>query len=405
MQLLPQQPLSVDVASSVLIVRQPHRRKRHRQLYGLPLVIVLAVVWMLLLLVLYSSAPTTLAFLVQKMGHHRTIIFRRDWRRRRSGVLMVSLDKHSNYDDDDLFDVFVKMRTGVNYSASDAAVPDPTAAAISAIPAVDDGGAVFWAGSGALYEAYSGRILAKFEGFDVGRGIVLHRNDNDDANSNNSNDRRPSVVRQLSRKIFWFRDPNTNEVFHSFKGEPVVPIMYEYQAFDYYRPPTPSSAAKVNSMLGNQHDEVVVAIPKVVSGPRNVPVSPITGRTVLDDVNTVLFQAPVFCDLDLGTDVRYQAWEFYDYNVDRSGERPPSAVWCRQGNNPPFVPMKDNSSNAMGVLRFVGSRVNQFDHLPQSIQQFIASDENAYGLFRRPPADMAEIEQLEKVAAEKKIKR
>jgi hypothetical protein len=129
---------------------------------------------------------------------------------------------------------------------------------------------------------------------------------------------------------------------------------------------------------------------------------------VVNDPNTLLFQAPVFCDLELpvastnntinntttnASRRRYQAWEFYDYNVDRLGQRPPTAVWCRQGVQPPFV--VDENAAHRGVLRFVGSRVDQFAQLPESIQEFIVSNEQEYGLFRRPPKNMQEIQLLE----------
>ena len=54
---------------------------------------------------------------------------------------------------------------------------------------------VFWVGGGSLYEPLTGEILATFEGYDIGKGIQI--NDNH--------------IRQLSRKIFWFRDPITGE--------------------------------------------------------------------------------------------------------------------------------------------------------------------------------------------------
>ena len=272
---------------------------------------------------------------------------------------------------DDYFDLFVKMRTGVNYDENSKSSTK----------------SVFWAGSGALYEAYSDRVLAKFEGFDVGQGIVQEMAENG----------RPRVVRQLSRKIFWFRHPETNQIMDTYHGRPVSPIMYEYQAFDYVRPTSSSSPVQQHPSVCNS--EVVAALPKGVSGPRNILVSPITCRTVIHDKNTVLFQAPVFCDLDISVpnsksndSSRYQAWEFYDYNVDISGLRPPTATWCRQGANPPFV------TENRGVLRFVGSRVDQFDQLPESIQEFIASNEPVYGLFRNAPESMEEIKQLEEKA-------
>ena len=304
---------------------------------------------------------------------------------------LFALDNQHQHYEDDYFDVFVKMRTGVQYNCGNSNCNCNNDA--TGTTSTRSSTTVFWAGRGAVYQAYSDQVLAILEGFDVSQGIVQEM----------GADGRPSVVRQLSRKLFWFRHPETNQVMHTYQGQPVHPIVYPYQAFDYVRPPTISSTF-LNSTSGHRMEvPVVAALPKGVSGPRDVTVSPITGCTVRNDPNTLLFQAPVFCDLELpaisnniNTNTprrRSQAWEFYDYNVDRLGQRPPTAVWCRQGVQPPFV-VSENAAHR-GVLRFVGSRVDQFAQLPASIQEFIVSNEQEYGLFRLPPVDMQEIQRLE----------
>ena len=78
---------------------------------------------------------------------------------------------------------------------------------------------VYWVGGGTLREAYTGRTIATFEGYDVGTGVRLSR------------DR----IRQISRKIFWFRDPVTGELMTEYDGRPVRPIVYDAQVIDYRR--------------------------------------------------------------------------------------------------------------------------------------------------------------------------
>lgn len=80
---------------------------------------------------------------------------------------------------------------------------------------------------------------------------------------------------------------------------------------------------------------------------------------------------------------RYQAWEFYDYNVDPtfSPDRPPTAVWCRQGCIPPF------NTDSKAVLRFSGYRVDSYDELPERMRVEV---ERAYPHFTEPPRDEEE---------------
>eukprot|EP01083_Nonionella_stella_P014130 39764_1 len=90
---------------------------------------------------------------------------------------------------------------------------------------------------------------------------------------------------------------------------------------------------------------------------------------------------------------QYRAWEFYDYNVDPTfpDERPPTAVWCRQGTVPPF----NNDSQA--VLRFSGHRVDSYDELPERMRKEV---ECTYPHFDAPPKD--EKEALEQADGRKR---
>lgn len=208
---------------------------------------------------------------------------------------------------------------------------------------------VFWTGHGTVYEAYSGRTLAKFEGFDVARGVQL-----DDC-----------TVRQFSRKLFWFRDSESNEILTEYRGQPVVPIIYDHQVFDY----TLSSENTISA--------------SIVASERRIPVQNIEYRQIGD--SCVLFQIPVF--VDIGT---YQAWEFYDYSVDTIFKRPETVLWCRAGSTPPF------NSNNKAVMRFVGQRVETFKELPQHFQDYVNEH---YPLFREPPLNMEEVQELQQAAA------
>lgn len=250
----------------------------------------------------------------------------------------------------DTFDTFVTMRTGVDLNNNN----DPTD------PSTGSGGSsdtVFWMGEGQLYESPSGKILANIDGFDVSKGVQISDNH----------------IRQFSRKIFWFRDPVTNELLTEYNGMPVKPIKYDWQVFDLKRG------------FNKGDPSMTPILPSVVKGPRSVPCMPVKPRYAGSDV--ILYQCPLFIDIKTpkGT---YQAWEFYDYTIDTTHDvnRPPSLSWSRQGSNPPFI----NDGN--GVMHFLGHRLEKFEDLPDHIKQLV---EEEYSLFKAPPENMEEIHKLE----------
>mmetsp|Transcript_3208 Transcript_3208/g.9194 ORF Transcript_3208/g.9194 Transcript_3208/m.9194 type:complete len:330 (+) Transcript_3208:149-1138(+) len=268
----------------------------------------------------------------------------------------------------DSFAEFCLMRLGLDPSSpssDDSCSPSPGASPN-----------VYWVGTGELYEAYSGRLLATFEGFDVGRGDMV----DDDG----------THVRQFSRKIFWFRDPMTNEIMTEYNGTQVRPIRYDYQVFDYWRaPPLPDDdEVALSADFSCIGTELPAILPSIVSGPREVPVMPITAET--SGRNRLAFQCPVFIDVEtpMGS---YQAWENYHYTHDITYPegQPSICVWARQGSNPPFV------ENGKGVMRSRAHRVDRYEDIPESIRELVEAEGGEYQLFRHPPKDMAEIERLQ----------
>lgn len=221
---------------------------------------------------------------------------------------------------------------------------------------------VFWVGGGALYEVYSGKILAIFEGFDIGKGVRIS----------------DTHIRQLSRKIFWFRDPESGDIMTEFDGKPVNPIVYDSQMIDYHKGSDGSITYSVEASLRVLKD----ALPKMkitshMAGPQQM-----------------MINIPVFLDIPIPNGQnpgngggagggRYQAWEFYDYNVDPTfpADRPPTAVWCRQGSVPPF------NMDSKAVLRFSGYRVESYNDLPERMKVEV---ERAYPHFQEPPKDSDE---------------
>jgi len=233
----------------------------------------------------------------------------------------------------DTFDAFVEMRTGLGTGngANDM---------------------VFWTGEGQLYDSPSGEILANVDGFDVSRGVKM-----DDGS-----------VRQFSRKIFWFRDPKTNEIMKEFNGKAVKPIKYDWQVFDYNR--------------GENKDDPAMAtiLPSVLKGPRLVPCMPIVPKYAGSE--QVMYECPLFIDIE-----GYQAWEFYVYCSGTAFDenRPASASWSRQGPTPPF-------DDKCGVMHFISHRLTSFEDLPERSRILV---EEEFPLYKEAPLDMKEVERLE----------
>ena len=243
----------------------------------------------------------------------------------------------------DPFEIWGKMRLGLGTGPGSAS---------------SDG--VFWVGGGSLYEAYSGKQLAIFEGFDIGKGIQLS----------------DTHIRQLSRKIFWFRDPDTMEIMTEFEGKPVKPIIYDCQMIDYHKGTDGSITYSVEASLRLLKDQLPkLKITSQMAGPHQM-----------------MTNVPVFLDIPIAEERgggRYQAWEFYDYNFDPTfpEDRPPTAVWCRQGSVPPF------NMDSKAVLRFSGYRVDRYEDIPQRMRMEV---ERSYPHFKTPPKDEKEVENIGK---------
>ena len=258
-----------------------------------------------------------------------------------SGIL--ANNNNNDNDEMDTFDIFVKMRTGLGSGNGSNDI-------------------VFWTGEGELYEAPSGKLLAKLDGFEVSRATYMDEN--------------KGHVRIFSRKIFWYRDVHTKEVMKEYDGQQVNPIKYDWQVFDLTRGSS------------NEKDPFLVSIiPKVIKSPRAPPLMPITPQ-LAGSKNQILFQVPLFIDLEIpGGRGYYRAWEFYDYFIDSNfpTNRPPSLAWTRNGANPPFV------NDEKGVMHFHGYRVDSFDNLPEHLQHLVKKE---YPIFIGPPKNMEEVDAL-----------
>ena len=242
-------------------------------------------------------------------------------------------------------DIFAQMRSGIS-------------------PKEKLGDEVFWTADGELYETPSGKIVARIEGLETSRAIRLKNN----------------AIRIFSRKLVWFLDPETNEIMDEFQGKAVPPIRFDAQVFDVQQ----GEILPENPLLST-------VLPYVVRSKRLIPCMPITPRW--GGCNDILmFQVPLFIDVEIPVPGqkeprKYQAWEFYDYswNIHQDQKNPPVLSWTRQGSTPPFC------VDGNGVTHARGHRVDSFEDLPQSTQDYVNQN---YPLFRGPPQSMEEVDRL-----------
>eukprot|EP00899_Mesostigma_viride_P015336 jgi/Mesvir1/23803/Mv10617-RA.1 len=208
---------------------------------------------------------------------------------------------------------------------------------------------VYWYSSGELHELPSGKLLARLEGLDTCRCVVES----------------PTVVHQLSRKIFVYRDVATGGVIRAFNGMPVQPILYPYQHIKY-------------SLKGS---EILTEVTQG-AGPDIVKfVHSVIMRT-LPNSNLVVYGRPVFLDISAGA-ARYKAYENCDFFLDRLTHSC-ACSWSRCGNTPPFA--------ETGAMHVVTSRVESFDHLPASMRKFVREEAQ---MWADAPQSFEEIRSLQ----------
>lgn len=225
---------------------------------------------------------------------------------------------------------------------------------------VGSGEPVYWYSIGSVYTYPEGEVVATMEGFDTARLV------RDPA--------KESTAHQLSRKIFVYRDPETNQVLTESNGMPVRQIMYPYQFITY-------------ELDGDR----LVTWVEQGSGARLTKLGPsdeITARRLGD---TAVFSAPLFLNLETPRGP-YQAFEHYDFFIqpEKVGQ-PYQLSWIRYGDMPPFL------GGGKAIIHLVAWRVDSFEELPATIRDWVK--ENA-PLWLAPPKSIDEIRELQKPAEE-----
>lgn len=223
---------------------------------------------------------------------------------------------------------------------------------------VGTGEPVYWYSVGTVRAYPSGELLFTMEGYDAAR---MHRPD----------PARP-LAHQYNRKIYVFRDPESGEILREYEGQPVEPIAYPYQFITY-------------ELIG---DEVETFVEQGAGAAvrRIGPGRDIHARMLGD---TAVYTAPVYLDFPIpGTEMRYQAFENYDFFVQPEGSvgEPHQLSWVRYGPAPQWAGGQDV------IMHMITWRIDDFTGIPADLRNYIETDAP---LWQMPPESLDEIRALQ----------
>ncbi len=223
---------------------------------------------------------------------------------------------------------------------------------------VGTGKPVYWYSIGTVRSYPDGKLLYRMEGYDTAR---IGRPEASQ-----------SVVHQYNRKIYIARHPETNEVLREWNGQKVEPVAYPYQFIRY-------------ELKGNGIETMV----EQGAGARVQKIGPGKDISVRMLGDAAVFTAPVYLDFPLPTGMRYQAFENYDFFIQRKGKVkvPHQLSWLRYGNSPAWA------GGGPTIMHLVTWRIDRYEDVPETMRAYIEADAP---LWRAPPLDLADIRRLQK---------
>jgi hypothetical protein len=219
------------------------------------------------------------------------------------------------------------------------------------------GAPVYWYAIGEVYSYPEGKRLLKIEGSDTARFLASDQ---------------PDTAMQLSRKVFVYRDPVTNELLKEWEGRPVTRIAYPYQFITY----------KLDG-------EKLVTFVEQGAGANLVKIGPGENFLLRRLGPSLVFSSPLFLNMDTPRG-KYEAYENYDF-VYHPAEKSPAAahqlIWNRYGDLPAFI------GKGKAMIQMVGWRCDRFEDLPSSMREYIKAEAQ---MWMAPPKDLNEIRELQK---------
>jgi hypothetical protein len=228
--------------------------------------------------------------------------------------------------DTELFDAFIGMRLGTG---------DP----------------IYWYFIGDVRSYPDGKPVAVLESVDTGR---LFRPPEE-----------PEAPRQLSRKLFVFRHPETQDVLWESGGNPVRHVVFPYQHLTY-RLEGDEIAIDVEQGMGEHRQRIG-------------PITEMTARRLA--AGLMVFTAPMFLPMP-----GFELYEHYDFFLDPGASSAGSISWIRYCDLPSFA------GKGRSIMHLTAQRYDRFGDLPDGIGRFISENAPAW---QEPPLDMDEIGRIQ----------
>jgi hypothetical protein len=182
-------------------------------------------------------------------------------------------------------------------------------------------------------------------------------------------------VHHLSRKIFLYRDPQTNAVLRAVGGTSLPPIRFTFQLFTYWR----------------DGDRLIKRVEQGV-GARAQAIGPVGYHRAQRWQTSWVFTLPVFMARDNTRPA--EVFETYDFFTHDPGTASPryQLSWMRLGPAPAAL------GGGRAILEMTARRFETLGDVPsQTLRAYI---ENEAPLWRAPPRDLAEIRALQALPQE-----
>jgi hypothetical protein len=220
------------------------------------------------------------------------------------------------------------------------------------------GAPVHWIAEGGVYDYPTGKKLLGMIGFDTSTVIWP--------------DKPGGEIIHLTRKTFAYTDPETGEILTEYKGRKVAPVAYPYQMITY--------RMEGDKIFGDVEQGVGTGIQKIKAE------DGMTSRWMGKD--TLVVTAPVFLNMKLPGGKTYEAWENYDFFLDRNpkSDEPHKMSWQRYGAVPPFV------GEGQAIYHLLSWRVESLDAFPPELLKWAKAEKP---MWLKPPASVEEVRALQ----------
>lgn len=229
---------------------------------------------------------------------------------------------------------------------------------------------IYWYYEGTVRRYPRGELLARIDGVEMGRAVA--------ATPSADAPWPAGAVHHLSRKIFLYRDPQTNEVLRSVNGVALLPIKFAYQLFTYWR----------------DGDRLIKHVEQGV-GDRAQVIGPVGYHRAQRWGSTWVFTLPVYFARDNSRPAEvYETYDFFTHDGGAALVRH-QLSWTRLG------PAPEALGGGRAILEMTARRFDRLTELPSaSLKNFIDAEAP---LWREPPTDLPAIRAIQALPREQDV--